>query len=465
VPWRDAAATWCVVPIRGVSSDLNHDVRQDAGRARKGTTVNGSTATAGRARLIALVALAALGVVACAPGQSAKNDNGAAKVPDKIVIGATLPLTGAESKSGGRYKQGYELAIELANKAGGVEIAGKKVPVELRLLDDTTDQAKAVNLAQRLITQDKVDFFLGTYSTALVEAQSTVAEQNKMPYVNGGGAATSIYSKGYKWIFGTLAPVENLATTEMEWINQQQGAGKLAKPAKIAIVWENTSHGQDFRKGVQEFVKAHQADYQVVVDESFALDGKDFSAVLSKVRAAQAHLFMVDAHLPDFITMHRQYLSTKMCNQLLTYGARGSEADARAALGQEGVNYILSAVWWNKQLGDKGLNKEFVDAYKAKYNAEPEWYQATGYEAARALLTAISKAGSVDKQKVRDTLAGLQMDSILPGGKLSFPEAKGGQATYPFVVQQNLPDGTSPIIYPADVATGQGVAPNPNCKA
>jgi branched-chain amino acid transport system substrate-binding protein len=416
-------------------------------------------------RLSALVALAALGAVACAPSQGAKEDGGAKAVPDKIVIGSTLPLTGAESKSGGRMKRGYELAIDLENRDGGVDIGGKKVKVELRLLDDTTDQATAVNLAQRLITQDKVDFFLGTYSTALVEAQSTVAEQSKIPYVNGGGAATSIYSKGFKWIFGTLATVENLATTEMQWINEQQSAGKLARPARVAVVWENTSHGKDFRKGIQDFAKEHGADYQIVVDESFALDGKDFSAVLSKVRSAKADLFMVDAHLPDFITMHRQYLSAKMCNQLITYGARGTESDARTALGQAGVAYILSAVWWNKQLGNKGLNKEFIDAFEAKYGTDPEWYEATSYEAARALLTAIAKAGSVDKQKVRDALSSLDIDSILPGGKLSFPEAKGGQASYPFVVQQNLPDGSSPIIFPADVANGQGVAPNPSCKA
>lgn len=415
-------------------------------------------------RLPALILLATLGAAACAPSQSSKQSAGSETIPDKIVIGSTLPLTGTESQAGGKQRQGYELAVDLANRAGGVDIGGKKVPVELKLLDDTTDQAKAVNLAQRLITQDKVNFFLGTYSAPLVEAQTTVAEQNQIPYVNGGGAASTIYGKGFKWIFGTLAPVQNLATTEMGWIDQQQSAGKLAKPARVAVVWENTSHGKDFRAGIEEFVKAHPGNYNVVVDESFPLDGKDFSAVLSKVRSAKADLFMVDAHLPDFITMQRQYLSTKMCNQLITYGARGSEVDARSALGKAGVTYILSAVWWNKQLGNQGLNKQFIDAFKAKYGTDPEWYQATSYEAARALLTAISKAGSVDKQKVRDALANLKIDSILPGGTLSFPAASGGQATYPFVVQQNLPDGTAPIIYPADVATGQGVAPNPACK-
>jgi branched-chain amino acid transport system substrate-binding protein len=423
-------------------------------------------AARGRAlHIAAFTAVSTMVVVGCAPSQSSNTSGSsdAGTVPDTIVIGSTLPLTGVESKTGGRYKQGYELAFDEVNTAGGIDVNGKKVKVELKLLDDTSDQAKAVNLAQRLITSDKVNFFLGTYSTPLVEAQSTVAEQNKIPYVNGGGAATSIYAKGYKWVFGTLAPVENLAETEMEWIDVQQKAGKLPKPAKIAVVWENTSHGKDFRKGVQDFAKK-TGNYQLTVDESFALDGKDFSAILNKVKAKDVDLFMVDAHLPDFITMQRQYLSSGMCNKVVTYGARGTEADGVKALGQKGVDYILSAVWWNSQLGDKGLNKTFVDSFTKKYGAAPEWYQAVSYEAARALFTAIANAKSVDKTKVRDALSSLEMASILPGGKVSFPTDKGGQATYPFVVQQNLPDGSSPIIYPADVANGTGTAPNPMCQ-
>jgi branched-chain amino acid transport system substrate-binding protein len=420
----------------------------------------------GRAlQLAALTAVSTLLVAGCAPSQSSSSGSSdAGAVPDTIVVGSTLPLTGAESKTGGRYKQGYELAVEEVNAAGGVDVGGKKVKVELKLLDDTSDQAKAVNLAQKLITSDKVNAFLGTYSTSLVEAQSTVAEQNKIPYVNGGGAATSIYAKGYKWVFGTLATVENLATTEMGWIDEQQKAGKLPKPATIAIVWENTSHGKDFRKGIEDFVKKSDGDYKIVVDDAFALDGKDFSSVLNNVQKTKADLFMVDAHLPDFITMQRQYLSSGMCNKVVTYGARGTEADAEKALGQKGVNYILSAVWWNAQLGDEGLNKTFVTNFTKKFGSKPEWYQAVSYEAARSLFTAISNAKSVDKTKVKDALSSLQMSSILPGGKLSFPAASGGQADYPFVVQQNLPDGTSPIIFPANVANGKGTAPNPACK-
>jgi branched-chain amino acid transport system substrate-binding protein len=413
-----------------------------------------------------LLGMLALLIAACAPTEDAAQDAGdEAEVPDEILVGATLPLTGEEADNGLRYQEGYELAFEVANEDGGLEIGGETVPVRLELLDDTTDQATAVNLAERLINRDQVHVMLGTYSTALVEAQSTVAEQNQIPYVNGGGAATAIYDRGYQWIFGALAPIELLATTQMEWIQKEQEAGNVPDPAEIALLWENTSHGEDYRKGVRDFAEQSGGGFEVVVDESFELDSKDFSAVLSKVKSSGADLFLADAHLPDYVTMQRQYVSSDLCHDVITYGARGSEADAAEALGQENVNYILSAVWWNAQLGAQGgQNEQFINAYKEKYNTDPEWYQALGYETVRALFTAIEEAGSVEPEPLREALANLEMESILPGGQLSFPEETGYQADYPFVVQQNLPDGSSPIVYPEELATGKAIAPNPNCK-
>ncbi len=405
----------------------------------------------------AVLALAViLGIAACKSRSSAERH-------DEIRVGATLPLTGAEARIGGFYKEGYDLAIEEVNKQGGLQVGDKKLPVKLTLLDDTSTQATAVSLADRLVNSDKVDFLLGTYSSHLVEAQSTVAEQNKVPYVNGGGGATEIYKRGYKYDFGLLAPVELLGSTLMTWVDEQQQAGKLPKPSKIALLWENTAHGKDFRRGVQEFA-GKRGGYQIVVDESFELSGKDFGALLGKVKASGADLFLADAHLPDYITMQRQYVSAGLCNKVLSYGARGSEKGAVDALGQDNVAYVLSAVWWSAQLGTRGLAKEFVDAFKARYGGrEPEWYQALGYETARTLFAAIQQAGKVDREAVRAKLAAMKIESILPGGQLSFDPDHGQQAYYPFVVQQNMPDGKSPIVYPKDVATGVGVAPNPKC--
>ncbi len=410
-----------------------------------------------RAPLWAL-ALAALAAGACKSGSSSADRK-------EIVIGATLPLTGSEARIGGFYKEGYDLAFEQVSQAGGLQVGERKLPVRLVLLDDTSTQATAVSLADRLIHSDKADFLLGTYASHLVEAQSTVAEQNKVPYVNGGGGATEIYKRGYKYNFGLLAPVEILGGTLMRWIDEQQAAGKLPRPSKIALVWENTSHGKDFRRGVREFAEGKKDAYQIVVDESFELNGKDFGALLGKVKAAGADLFLADAHLPDYITMQRQYVSAGLCHKVISYGARGSEKGAVDALGQDNVAYILSAVWWSAQLeATNPQAKAFVDAFKAKHGGRtPEWYQALGYETARALFFAIQQAGKVDREAVRAKLAEMKMDSLLAGGQLSFDAAHGQQAYYPFVVQQNLPDGKSPLVYPKDVAVAQGVAPNPKC--
>ena len=66
---------------------------------------------------------------------------------------------------------------------------------------------------------------------------------------------------------------------------------------------------------------------------------------------------------------------------------------------------------------------------------------------------------------MRESLATLKMESILPGGYLTFPEEYGYQARYLFVVQQNMPDGSSPIIYPKIAQVQDGVAANPRCSA
>ncbi len=407
---------------------------------------------------------ATLAVAAAAVALSLPNRALAAK--DRILIGATLPLTGAEARVGGFFKEGYDLAFEEVNKKGGLELGGKKLPVQLILQDDTSTQATAVSLADRLVNSDKVDLLLGTYASHLVEAQSTVGEENRIPYVNGGGGATKIYKRGFKYLFGLISPVELLGTTLMQWVDEQQKAGKLPRPSKIALLWENTAHGKDFRKGVSDFAQKSGGAYQILVDDSFELNGKDFGALLGKVKAANVDLFLVDAHLPDYITMHRQYVAAGLCHKVVTYGARGAEKDAIQALGKENTAYVLSGVWWSAQLAAKpGLSKDFVAAFKAKYgaNREPEWFQALGYESARILFAAIQQAGKVDREAVRAKLASTKFPSLLPGGMAEFKPEFGQQVQNPFVVQQNQPDGSAPIIFPKDVATGTGVGANPRC--
>jgi len=386
---------------------------------------------------------------------------GAQAAPAEILLGAALPITGKESRAGGFIKEGYELAIEQLNADGGVMVKefGKKIPVKMILYDDKTDATASANFYERLATVDKVHFFLGGYSTTLIFANTVVAEKHGIPYVNGGGAATEIYKRGYKWIFCTIASIEKLAFTTMDFIDYWQDQGKLPKPAKIAIAWENTAHGKDYTSGVNQRAKANPQRYQVVLDESFEYPGaKDHRPLLNKLKAASADIFLSDTHLEDYVLMQRQYAEMGLYHQLVSYGARGPEKSARDALGPA-ANYIVAASWWRPDLPYPQV-KTFVDAYTKKYNKSPDWYQAAAYEAARTLFKAIETAGTLDRAKVRDALANMDWkESILVGQQVKFQA--NGQIDNPFVVTQNLPDGTAPIVWPLDAATGKAVVPIP----
>lgn len=397
-------------------------------------------------RLLSLMFLAGLGTLPAL----AQND---------VTIGVVMPITGREAKPGQYQKEGIELAIKQINDTGGITVKGKKLPVKEVFYDDGSDSAKSAALAERVMSSDKATAVIGGYSTALGEAESVMPDRYKVPWITPGAAATSIFSKGYKYTFGTLSPVLLLGTTTAEFLGSLVDQGKLKKGLKIALVVENTDHGIDYVNGVQNWINKHPGYFTVVLNEKFELGGTDFSGLLQKVKTAKADIFLSDAHLQDYITMQRQYLQAGLHHQIVSYGARGPESDARKALGA-GTDYILAALWWSDKLPYPQAGK-FVNDYKAAYGRPPDsWYAATAYDAMRILAQAITAAGSTDGSKIRDALAKAQLKgSLLPGQVLKF--GANGQADYPFLVTQNKPGDKVDIVYPKDAATGAPVAPMP----
>ncbi len=374
-----------------------------------------------------------------------------------IKVGAVLPVTGKESKIGGAYKQATEFAVKEVNDAGGVTVGGKAMKIELTLLDDTSDAAKSAQLVEQLITQQKVDVVIGGYGSHLVQAQSVVPERYGVPYISGGAGARGIYGRS-KWVFGTLSPVDVLSSTQMDFLASLVAAGKLKKGLKIALLLENTEHGKDYAQGVHDYLKAHPGDFSIAVEESFELNTPDFKPLLTRVAAAKADLFMADAHLEDFISMHRTFTQMGLYFQMVTYGARGADAAARKALGAA-TDYIFASGWWSDLLPYPQV-KAFNAKWKAATGSDPQWYHATAYETVRVLVTALGKAASLKPEALRSALAAVDLkDSILPGAELKF--SSSGQAIQPFVVTQNKPNNKVDIVWPVSSKTGDPVAPVP----
>jgi len=380
---------------------------------------------------------------------------------DQIAIGVVLPISGREAKPGQYQREGIELAIKQINQDGGILVKdrGKKLPVKEIFYDDGSDQAKSAGLVERAMTSDKVVAVLGGYSTALGEAESVMPDRYQTPWITTGAAATTIFSRGYQYIFGTLSPTDLLGYTTAQFLGSIVDQGKLKKGLKLALALENTDHGVDYGKGIEKWIAEHPGYFNVVFSEKFDLGSPDFSGLLQKVKNARADIFLADAHLQDYITMHRQYLQTGMYHQMISYGARGPEADARKAMG-DGTNYIFAGIWWSSKLPYPQV-KKFVADYQAFTGHPPDsWYPATAYDAMRALAAAIEAAGSLNKTAIRDQLRTVELkDSLLPGQVLHF--GANGQINTPFVIVQNKPGDKVDIVYPADAATGEAIAPKP----
>jgi branched-chain amino acid transport system substrate-binding protein len=403
---------------------------------------------------------ALLGVVllAAACGGGGPGGGPAANIPDTIKVAAALPLTGADATPGGFFKQAYELYVKGVNDAGGLNVGGKKVKVDLRIEDNKSQADTSGQLYEKFVTQDSVDFLLGGYNTTSVTQEVKVANRLGMVYVGGGGASSSIYVDN-KWAFGVLASIQKLSATQLAFMKDQQDAGKLPKPTKIAVAYENSSHGKEFLQGIQDGAKAAPDRFSVVYESAFDLAGKDYTSLLNKVKDQNADAYMVDARVGDMITMQTQYAQLGLYHKYLTYGPRGPEQQARDQLKAQSDG-IIAATWFDSLMPGDTV-KKFNDTWSAaKLKPSASWFEAGGWETARILLTGIEKAGTVDKQKVHDTIMSTTWDnSIFPGGAIKF--GASGQADNDYVMTQNTAGGAHILIWPKNIATGSATVPLP----
>ena len=407
-------------------------------------------------RLLSVLAIAMFVLVLLLPAR------GQEKGADEIRIGVVMPITGREAKPGQYQREGIELAIKQINDGGGIFVKsrGKKLPIKEIFYDDGSDQSRSAGMAERAMSSDGVVAVIGGYSTALGEAESVMPDRYQTPLVTPGAGATAVFSRGYEYIFGTLSPIDLLGYTTAQYLGNLVDKGKLTKGLKVALALENTDHGIDYGHGIENWNKEHPGYFNVVFSEKFDLGATDFSGLLQKVKNSHADIFLADTHLQDYITMHRQYVQSGMVHQMISYGARGPESDARKALG-DATNYIFAGIWWSGKLPYPQV-KKFIAGYQAFTGHPPDsWYPATAYDATRALAVAIERAGKLDKTAIRDQLRTVVLrDSLLPGQVLRF--GKNGQVDIPFVIVQNKPGGKVEIVFPKDAATGQAIAPTPH---
>ena len=329
-----------------------------------------------------------------------------ASAEDVIRFGAPLPLTGPLAPEGIKQQEGYNLWAEQANKAGGITVGGKKYKVEIVYADYQSNTPRAVQTTEQMITQDNINFLFGAFGSGAAKAASTVSEKYKVPTLAAAASSSQVYDQGYKYLFGTFTPNDTLTTPLTQLIKSHAPDVK-----KVAILARNDLFPLAIAQEMEKSAKAN--GFEVVYFEKYAIGTLDFSATLSQMKSLAPQWIFVTGYTNDLLLVRKQMVDQQMKAPVVTMIAGPAYQDFIDATGQSSEN-LTSAAWWHpaEQYDGKdifGSTSNFVKLFRAKYNSEPDYGQASAALCGALFQLAIERAGSLDRDKVRDELAKLDV--------------------------------------------------------
>jgi branched-chain amino acid transport system substrate-binding protein len=361
-----------------------------------------------------------------------------------VLIGGAISQTGRYAEPAGRQYNAVKMWVDEINKAGG--LLGCKV--ELRMLDDQSDKQTSIKLYEKLITEDKVDLLVAPYSSGITDAVANVTERYHFPIVAYGAASSSIWEKGRKYIFSIVDIAEHY----------QVGSAMLAKQIgvkRIAIIGEDSLFPRMTRKGLEE--EAQKLGLEVVLAENYPTNmSGDYSALLQKIRARRAEAIFSDSYFEDCAAQIRQ-LREMNYNVKMFSGTVGPGLPKFPEQLGSTAEYVFGFSQWEPDpaLGFPGMQK-FIDDYKARYGEEPNYHAGTAYAAMQVFEAAVKHVGSFDREKLRDALASLSIETIMGRYKVN----ENGLNTHQGLTFQ-IQHGKRVIVYPPDVAQGKAILPMP----
>ena len=322
-----------------------------------------------------------------------------------IKVGGVAPLSGGVAVYGVECKNGIDLAIEEINAAGGIN--GKTL--EFICEDDEGDPAKSVNAYKKLVTNDGVEYVIGSLTSGCTIALTNLAQNQKILQIAPAATATAVTDAG-NYIFRAC------------FIDPFQGrvGGKFAfenlSAKKAAILYDI---GNDYSVGLTENFESEftKLGGSIVSKESYATGDKDFNAQLPKIKAAKPDV----VYLPDY------YGTVALIAKQLR--AQGIDTPIVGADGWDGLtenagDEVLNGYYSNHYAedSDSPAVQKFVGSFKAKYNKSPNSFAALGYDSVYMLKDAILKAGTTDGEKVRAAFETTDGDYVT--GHITFDEKR-----------------------------------------
>ena len=352
-----------------------------------------------------------------------------------IVVGIALPQTGLLTDLAADLRKGLLLWQDDVNAAGG--LLGR--PVEVKVIDDQSESSAAGKLYDALIREHKADLLVGPFGSAASIGAAAAAERAKRVLVNATGASRNVHRAAYRYVFQSATPLGS------------HGAGvlALAKEQGIARLFVVAREDPAFRESASRLKEEAQAQGLVPGEvEVYARGTEEFSPQVAKARAAGAEAWVAFGLTSDAADMVKSLKKQGYAPRLL-FLQGAAEPEFLKLVGQDAEG-ALGLQPYDRRAATPG-NAAFAAAYAKKWSAEPGLTAAEGYAAGKILEAAVQKAGSLDQEKLRETLAALEVSTPLGAYKVDRNGAQ--QAARPLVLQ--VQRGRREIVWPEPLATAK----------
>jgi branched-chain amino acid transport system substrate-binding protein len=385
----------------------------------------------------------------CALGTSA-----GAMECETITLGSAISLTGKYATNGVHAQNGYEFAITKIKESGGIKIGDTCYNFNVIYYDDESKGDRGATLAERLINQDGVQYMLGPYSSGLTKAIAPVTEKYGIPMVEAEGASRSLFNKGYKYLFAVLSTSEQyLASAITLAAEKAKEEGKDPSEVTVAIAVENDPFSLDIRAGVME--DAEKYGMKIVVDEKLPRDLSDMTAILTKVKLVKPDVLIVSGHSKGAATAVRQIGEQKISVPMIAI-THCEAADVTGNFGDFAEDVLCSTQWaetltYEDPIFGTAANYEveFKAAYPEYAEKKVPYQTAQASAAVYVFADAFARAGSLDKDAVRDAIAATDLMTFY--GSIKFSDA-GNNIAKPMVLRQ-IQGGEYNVVAPSDFAS------------
>ena len=344
----------------------------------------------GKLLATAISAMLAVSVVASGCG-------GGSKASDEIKIGVVGEMTGSNATYGTSMVNGMKLAVKEINDKGGVN--GKKI--NLVVADDKSEPAEAANAMSKLINQDKTPVVMGIFTSSNAIAAANVSEAAKVPFLAIGATNPKVTLDEKT---GKVKP-NTFRVCFIDPFQGTVGANFVLNELKLkkAVVFVDNS--SDYSKGLASFFKQAYTSKggEIVGEEAYLQKDTDFKAVLTKIKTMNPEVLYVPGYYEEVGKIVKQARELGM--NLPIVGGDGWDSPKLAEIA--GAASLNNTFFTNHYSPDdtSEASKAFVDAYVKAYNQKPDAPAVLGYDGARLMIDAISRAGGTDGAKVSKALA------------------------------------------------------------